>query len=115
MERMKRVYGLSVGKINLKNGNTTHFNVIENDGSQTGTLCLFKKVSPKDSYIVVSGAGSTTNYSSFLNKFCDFEAQARRVPSNDSTCIKIVPATLEGMAEIIKETGKNSASFCVFK
>lgn len=104
---------LPAGTIKLDSGNSTYFNVIENNGDTTGTLYLVEK--------------SNGNYHIFSSAE-DYKETSRIHAGKHQDCfhdqtlkpytVKVVdtyPATLEGLAKIKELTGKKSLPFSVFK
>lgn len=106
---------LNAGTINLKNGDTKYFNVIENLDGREGTLVLVKNGSK---YLVISSSSSIKYYKekypigSYAKAYHD---QTFRPFSNDLLIVGYYKTNEESLNKIKEIIGKNTASFAVFK
>lgn len=102
---------LAAGKINLHNGDSTHFNVIENN-KEGGYLVLVKK---DNKYVVLSSAGT---FKEDLNKNVGDYQKAYHDQSMRPFEVKIekfFPTNLESLKEIGEITKSKTLPFMVFK
>lgn len=104
---------LPAGTIKLDSGDSSYFNVIENNGDTTGTLYLVEK--SNGNYHIFSSAEDykeTTRIHAGKHQDC-FHDQTLKPYT-----VKVIdtyPASLEGLAKIKELTGKKSLPFSVFK
>lgn len=104
---------LPAGNIKLDNGDSSFFNVIENNGDTTGTLYLVEKTG--GNYAIFSSAEEYKETSRIhAGKLQDCYHDQTFKPYT----VKVVdtyPANLEGLAKIKELTGKKTLPFSVFK
>ena len=109
---MKNLYGLSSGKINLKNGNSKYFNVFENN-TDNDTLVLVKEVGTEN-YTVIAGSGSPAAYSDFSEGVhLNMKSGGRSI--KHARGVGVFPCTENGLNDIYNIVRKNRCSFWVFK
>ena len=106
---------LPAGSLNLKTGKSTHFDVVENNSGEVGTLILVKI--DFAGYKVLSSAGGNGK------PWNNYAIGARPMSHHDQTLrfnmpytiVGYYPATKAGMKLIYDVVDKTSVSFSVFK
>lgn len=112
---------LPAGKVNLKTGNSTYFNIFDNVKDSSGTLVLLGKtvydLNPSTKYRVAMSAGGSEYFEKSHpvgSTAMSFHDQTGRAFEPEKV-IGYFPVTREGVDNLITKIGKNSVGFCVFK
>lgn len=109
---MKTLSGLSSGKINLTNGNTKMFNVLENN-TANDVLLLVKTIG-KNIYTVIAGVGGLSSKIEFTNGVhLKLTSSGRFIKHAEG--IDVFPVTESGLSDIHEIVKKNKCAFWVFK
>jgi hypothetical protein len=103
---------LPAGTINLTTGDSTHFNLIENNLPDIGSFYLVKRESI---FHVYSTSGEISNKAGSLIGTVQLCHHDQNLREYDVEVIGVYPSTLEGLTKAKKLIGKNTAKFSVFK